>query len=129
MIFQKGGLARSPLGKIHASANTKGALWGATAIAKELDPGMRMKSAHGALTVSGGTLVIDLHTTLDSAKAAAEAVAKANAQIAQVAAGPVTDAVKTMLQQVSVKATGAEVSVRASVPEAEVLGLLSMLGP
>jgi hypothetical protein len=34
-----------------------------------------------------------------------------------------------MLQQVSVKAAGPEVSVKASVPESEVLGLLSMLGP
>lgn len=128
-IGGKGGLAKSPLARIVTSANTKGALWGASAIPKELDPGMRMKSAHGALTVSGGNLVIELHTTLDSAKAAAEAVAKASAQIAQVAAGPVPAAVKTMLQQVSVKATGPEVSVKASVPESEVLGLLSMLGP
>lgn len=128
-IGQKGGLARSPLAKIHGKTNTKGALWGASAIGKELDPGMRMKSAHGALTVSGGELVIELRTTLDSAKAAADAVAKANAQIAQVSAAPMSAAVKTMLQQVSVKAAGPEISIRASVPEGEVLGLLSMLGP
>jgi hypothetical protein len=128
-IGGKGGLAKSPLAKIHTAANTKGALWGATSIEKELDPGMRMKSAHGALTVAGGNLVIDLHTTLDSPKAAADAVAKARDQISKVAAGPVPSAVKTMLQQVSIKAAGAEISISASVPEAEVLGMLSLLGP
>ncbi len=129
-IVQKGGLAKSPLGKLVASASTKSALWGASAIAKDLDPGLRMKSAHGALTVAGGNLVIDLHTTLDSAKAATDAVAKANAQIAQVAAaGQLPPNVKTMLQQVSVKANGSDVSIRATVPESELLGLLSMLGP
>jgi hypothetical protein len=129
-IGQKGGLARSPLAKIHGRANTRGALWGASAIAKELDPGLNMKSAHGALMLSGGNLVIDLHTTLDSAKAAAGAVAKANAQIAAVAGTAQVPAnVKAMLQGVSVKASGADIAVRASVPEAELLGVLSMLGP
>lgn len=129
-VGQKGGLARSPLGKLHGRANTKGALWGASAIAKELEPGLHMKSAYGALTVAGGNLVIALHATLDSAKAAADAVAKANAQIAAVAGTAQVPAnVKTMLQGVSVKASGAEVAVRASVPEAELLGILSMLGP
>ena len=129
-IGQKGGLARSPLGKIHASANTKGVLWGASAIAKELDPGLRMKSAHGALTMAGGNLVVDLHTTLDTAKAAADAVAKANAQIAQVAGtGQVPPSIKTMLQQISIKASGPVISIKAAIPEAELVGLLSLIGP
>ena len=129
-IGQKGGLARSPLAKIHASANTKGALWVASAIAKEIDPGLRMKSAHGALTMAGGNLAIDLHTMLDSAKAATAAVARANTQIAQVAGtGQLSPGVKAMLQQISVKSSGPEVSIQATVPEAEVLGLLSLFGP
>lgn len=129
-IGQKGGLAKSPLAKLHASANTKGALWGASAIAKELEPSVRMKSAHGALTVGGGNLVIDLHTTLESAKMATDAAAKANAQIAQMSATVQVPAnVKAMLQQVSVKATGADVAVKATVPESEVLGLLSAFVP
>jgi hypothetical protein len=127
-IGQKGGLAKSPLAKIYASANTRGALWGASAIAKDLDPGVHMKSAYGALTIAGGNLAIDLHTTLDSAKAATDAAAKATTQIAQVA-GTAPPAVKTMLQQISVKSSGAEVAVKASVPEAELLGLLSLIGP
>jgi hypothetical protein len=129
-IGGKGGLARSPIGKLHARANTRGAVWGASAIAKELDPGLRMKSAHGALTIASGHLAIELHTTLDSAKAAADAVAKANAQIAQVAGtGQVPPNVKTMLQQVSVKSSGSEITIKATVPESELLGLLSLIGP
>lgn len=129
-IGQKGGLARSPVAKVYASANTKGAVWGASAIAKDLDPGVNMKSAYGALTLAGGNLVIDLHTTLDSAKVATDAVAKANAQIAQVAgSGQLPQGIQTVLKQVSVKSTGPDVVVKATVPETEVLSILSMVGP
>jgi hypothetical protein len=127
-VGQKGGLGKSPLAKIHGGANTKAALWGASGIAKELEPGVRMKSAHGALSVAGGSLGLDLYTMLDSAKAASDAVAKANAQIAQVS-GSAPPSVKTLLQGVSVKSNGPEVTVKASIQEAEVLGLLSMFGP
>jgi hypothetical protein len=129
-IGKKGGLARSPLAKLHASANTKGVVWGASAIAKELDPGLRMKSAHGALTMAGKNLVLDLSTTLDSAKAAADAVVKANAQIALVVGtGQLPPTVKTMLQQVSIKSSGPVISIKATVAETELLGLLTMIGP
>src|SRR6185436_19764842 len=43
-IGQKGGLAKSPLAKIYPSANTKGAVWGASAVPKDLEPGVHMKS-------------------------------------------------------------------------------------
>ena len=129
-VGQKGGLAKSPVAKLAASANTKGAMWGASSVAKELDQGMRMKTAYGALTVAGGNLAIDLHTTLDSAKAAADAVAKANAQIAQLSGtSGISPGIKTMLQQVSVKAAGPDVTVKASVSEKELLGILPMLAP
>jgi hypothetical protein len=129
-IGQKGGLARSPVAKVYASANTKGAVWGASAIAKELESGVNMKTAYGALTLAGGNLVIDLHTTLDNAKVATDAVAKANAQIAQVAgSGQLPPGIQTVLKQVSVKSSGPDVVVKATVPESEVLNLLSMVGP
>lgn len=129
-VGQKGGLAKSPVGKLAAAANTKGAVWGASSVAKELDPGMNMKSAHGALTVASGNLAIDLHTTLDSAKAAADAVAKVNAQIAQLTGtGGLTPGLKTMLQQISVKATGPDVTVKASVAEKELMSFLPMIAP
>lgn len=127
-VGQKGGLAKSPLAKLYPNANTKGALWGVSAIAKELDADTKMKSAHGALTVAGGNLSISMSLVLDSAKAAADAVARANKQIAEVMGSPGPDAVKTMLKSVAVKAQGAELSVRASVPEGDVLGLISMFG-
>jgi hypothetical protein len=129
-IGQKGGFARSPVAKLSASANTRSAVWGASAIAKDLEPGVHMKTAYGALTVANGNLAIELHTTLDNAKVAADAVAKANAQVAQVAgAGQLPPGLKTMLQQITIKASGADVTVKASVPEAELAGLLSMFGP
>ncbi|HWU88353.1 MAG TPA: hypothetical protein VN253_13800 [Kofleriaceae bacterium] len=128
-IGQKGGFARSPVSKLLAGASSKGAVWGASSQAKQLDPGINMKGAHGALTMAGGNLGIELHVTLDSAKAAADAVAKANAQIAQVAAGNLPPNVQAMLKQISVKAAGAEVTIKATVPESEVLGLMSMIGP
>lgn len=126
---QKGALARSPVGKLLASANTRGTVWGASSQAKQLDPGINMKGAYGALTMAGGNLVIDLHVTMDSAKAATEAAAKATTQIAQVSAGKAPPNVQAMLKQVSVKAVGAEVAIKATVPESELLGLMSMVGP
>ncbi len=129
-IGQKGALARSPIGKLAGSASTRAALWGASAIAKELEPTVRMKSAHGALTLTGGSLVLDLHTTLESPKMAADAVDRANKQIAQVAGdGQTAPNVKAMLQQVTVKAAGPVVSIRATVPEAELMSLLPLLLP
>jgi hypothetical protein len=129
-VGQKGGLAKSPVGKLAAAANTKGAVWGASSVVKELEPGMKMKSAYGALTIAGGNLTIDLHPTLDSAKAATDAVAKANAQIAQLSGtGGLTPGLKTMLQQISVKATGPDVTVKASVAEKELMSFLPMLVP
>lgn len=128
-IGQKGGLARSPIAKLYGSANTKGAIWAVSAITKELEPGAKMKSAHGALTMGGGTLGLDLHTTLDSAKAATDAVAKANAQISQMTgSGQLPPNIQTMLKQVSVKSVGAEVTVKASVAESDLLSLLSLIG-
>jgi hypothetical protein len=127
-VGQKGGLARSPVAKLAASANTRGALWGASAIAKDLDPGVHMKTAYGALTIAGTNLALDLHTALDNAKMAADAVAKATAQIAKVAGDPQLPAgVKTMLQQISVKAAGADVAIKASIPESELLNLLALV--
>jgi hypothetical protein len=129
-VGQKGGLAKSPVAKLHGSANTKGAVWGVSSLTKELEPGVKMKSAYGALTVAGGTLGLDLHTTLDSAKAATDAVAKANAQITQMSSGgQLPPNVKALLQQVSVKSAGPDVAVKASVPEADLLGLLSLMNP
>jgi len=129
-IGQKGGFGKSPVAKLAGSANTKGALWGVSSLTKELDPGMKMKSAYGALTVNGGTLAVDLHATLDSAKAATDAVAKANAQIVQVTSGGDMPAnVKTILQGVSVKSAGPDVTVKASAPEAELLSLLMLMNP
>jgi hypothetical protein len=128
-IGQKGALARSPVGKLLAAANTKGTVWGASSLTKQLDAGINMKGAHGALTVAGGNLALEMHVMLDSAKAATEAVAKANAQIAQVQAGKLPPNVAAMLKQVSVKATGPEVTIKATVPENEVLSLMSLAMP
>ena len=129
-IGQKGALAKSPVAKLHGTANTKGAIWGVSSIVKELEPGVKMKTAYGALTMTGGNLGLDLHTTLDSAKAATDAVTKANTQIAQVTSSAQLPAnIKTMLKQVSVKSAGPDVTVKASVPEADLLGLLSLMGP
>jgi len=128
-IGQKGGLAKAPVAKIYGNANTKGAIWGASSISTELEPGMRMKSAHGALTVAGGNLTIDLRTTLDSAKSATDAAAKATKQVAEVVSGAnLPQNAKTMLQQISIKATGPEVAVKVSVPESEVFNIISQLG-
>ncbi|HWO23662.1 MAG TPA: hypothetical protein VNO30_33200 [Kofleriaceae bacterium] len=127
-VGQKGGVAKSPVGKLAASANTKGAIWGASSVSKELEPGMKMKSAYGALTVAGGNLTIDLHPTLDSAKAAADAVSKANGELTKLAAdGSLPAGAKTMLQQISVKATGPDVTVKATIAESDLLSLLPLL--
>jgi len=79
--------------------------------------------------VAGGNLALDLHMTLDGAKAATDAAAKANAQITQAASAALSPSVKMMLQQISIKAVGPEVAVKATVPESEVLGLFSLFGP
>jgi hypothetical protein len=128
-VGQKGALAKAPVGKLLASVNTKGTMWGASSQSKQLDAGINMKGAHGALTMAGGNLALEVHVTLDSAKAAADAVAKANAQIAQVSSGKLPANVQAMLKQISVKAAGPEVTIKATVPENEVLGLMSLIGP
>lgn len=127
-IGGKGALGKTALGKTLASANTKAALWGATTSAKELDPGVNMKGGHGALTIAGGTLAIDLRVTLDSAKAATDAAAKATAELAKAVKGPdLPDGVKTIVKQTSIKAIGAEVAVKTSVAESAVMPLITSM--
>jgi hypothetical protein len=128
---QKGALAKGSLGKLLAAVNTKATLWGASSASKELDPGVNMKGAHGALTAAGGKLALDLRVILENAKQASDAVAKATAGISQAAsAGALAPNIKAMLQQISVKAAGPEVSVKVSVPEADLIALVgSFLGP
>jgi hypothetical protein len=128
-VGQKGGVAKSPVSKLVAAANTKGTVWGASSQTKQLEQGIMMKGAHGALSMASGNLGLDLHVMLDSAKAATDAVARANKQLADVSAGNVPPKVQAMLKQVSVKAAGPEVTIKASVPENELMSLLMLMGP
>ena len=128
-VGQKGGVARSPVSKLVAAANTKATVWGASSQTKQLEQGITMKGAHGALSMASGNLGLELHVMLDNAKAATEAVARANKQLADVSAGNVPPKVQAMLKQVSVKAAGPEVTIKASVPETELLSLMMLMGP
>ncbi|MGN6108643.1 MAG: hypothetical protein ACTHU0_26290 [Kofleriaceae bacterium] len=123
---QKGALARTAVGKLLGGVDTRAALWGASSVPKELE-GIQMKRGYGSFKVGSGTLTSDLHVGLGSADAATEAVTKANEQLAQVLSSPLPPNIKSMLQSVKVTSAGADVSIRATVPEKDLLAVLSAL--
>lgn len=124
----KGALARAPVSKSLAAANTKAAVWAATASEKELDPGVTMKGGHAALTFGGGNLAIDLRVGFNNSKAASDAATKATSGLAAaMTAGNIPESAKTIAKQVSIKANGAEVAVKTSIAESAVMPLISTL--
>lgn len=127
-IGGKGAFGKTAAGKHAASANTKAALWGATSNSTEPEPGMKIKGGHGALTITGGNLTIDLRAMLDSPKAATDAAAKATADLAKAVKGSdLPDAVKAIAKQTSIKAVGAELAMKTTVAENAVMPLITQL--
>jgi len=124
-IGGKGALARSPVGKAVAKVNTRAAMWGASAVPKQLDD-VAMKAGYGALTLTKGTLGLDLHVVVESAKTAAGIAAKAKAELQRVGAAADTE-LATVVKQIAVTSSGAEVVVRGKLAEQDVMTLLGAL--
>ncbi|HTJ41273.1 MAG TPA: hypothetical protein VL463_04230 [Kofleriaceae bacterium] len=123
----KGGIDKDKALKTALGAvNTDAAMWGAGNKTQDLpDIKAKMTGLYGSADVKSGTISAEIHAVLDSAKAATDAAAQANTQLAQVKkSGGLPPAFSGLINSVAVKSSGAEVVVTASIAEKDVMGLL-----
>lgn len=122
----KGALAASDIGKNLARVNTQAAVWGAAADTRELQPGTTAKATYGAVTYAKGQLSADIHAVMEDAAQAGSASMKANQQLNLAkAAGQVPAEIAPVIQAITISADHAEVRIKTSVPEKDVLGVIS----
>ncbi len=114
-----------------ANVNTSSAVWLAVNKAQDLpDINAKMTQVYGNADFSAGNIAATGHVVLDSSKAATDAAAQGNQQIAAMKkAGSVPPAFSGVLNTATIKSSGPEVVVSASMAEKDVLALLgSFLG-
>lgn len=125
----KGAFARSDVGKALARVNTAAAMWGASAEARELQPGMTAKGAYGAVTYARGQLSADVHLVMEDAGQAGAASMMANQQLNQInllkITGQVPPEIVAVVQGMTVSTDNDEVRVKANVAEKDVLGAIA----
>ena len=125
----KGAFAKGTLGTLAAKANSSSAGWGAASVGKTIEPGMDVKSGYGWVTLSGGTIGAEVHATMSDAKAATDTATKANSQItAMKGQKGMPPAIGGLLGGVKISSSGAEVVVKATAKEADLLSLAQMAG-
>lgn len=126
-IGAKGGLAKSPIGKVLTKVDTRAGVWAVTANEQDID-GMKMKIGYGSLNSLKGSLIADLHIVVANAADAKSIADKAQTELAAKAADPALAAnLQTMLKGVSVKSAGPEVLVKATMIEKDLLSLAGAL--
>lgn len=122
----KGTLAKSDVSKALAKVNTAAAMWGAGTGTKELQPGMTAKGGYGAVTYAKGQLSADLHAVMENAGQAGSASMTANQQLSLIkSTGQVPAEIAPVIQAITISADNAEVRIKASVAEKDVLGALT----
>lgn len=125
----KNGLAKGVAGKSAGKVNTKAALWLVSSVKREIE-GTTVKVAHGSLGM-GKVLTIDIKLAMATAAEATKIVEKGNSEIQKlVASGSLTAEVAEMMKKVTVTAKGAEVAIKGTTSEAELMQLAgSMMSP
>ena len=112
-----------------ASVKTDAALWGVGNKQQNLDEiGAKMLLGYGSADVKSGTIGAEIHIVVDSAKAAADAATKANAELAQAKkSGQVPAMFSSLLNSVKVSSSGSEIVMSASIAEKDLLTLIQMV--
>lgn len=120
-------LTKGGAGGIASKINTASAMWAVMNVPQDVD-GTKMTAGYGALSTTKGTFGADLHLVFESTASAKATADKASQELKTMATGKQLDAkLATILKQIIVTATGSEVVVKASIPEADVLGLAGSL--
>jgi hypothetical protein len=125
----KGALTKSPAGKALGKVNTAAPLWGVVDGDKELEPGMTVKRAYGAVSVGKAKLDVDFHAVMASPADATSLVTKLNQQMTEMnkSGGGGPPAIVEMVKATKVSAVNDEVVARSSVAEQDLLSALSMM--
>lgn len=113
-----------------ASVKTDATVWGVANKQQDLaDIHAKMMLGYGSADVKSGVIGAEIHLVVDSAKAATDAAAQANTQLAQVKkSGGIPPAFSGLLSSVKVTSSGSEIVMSASIAEKDLLGLLQMMG-
>ena len=120
-------LGKAPVGKYLGKVDPRTALWAVSAVPQELE-GTRMTAGYGSLATTKGSLMPDLHVVMTSAADATATADKANQELATMASGSgLADNLKQLLQQIRVSAVGAEVVVKATIAERDLLAIAGAL--
>lgn len=126
-IGQKGAFARSTVPAQLSKVDTKAAAWGALALDRPLvDDYLQIVSAHGAVTLSKGTIAGSLRGTFVNAKVARDTHAEIQKDFAKELNRKRTpDPVKRVIKAIGASVKGAEVALTGSVTEADLLGAMT----
>ena len=122
----KGALAKADLGKTLAKVNTGAAVWGAGESGKDIQPGVTLARAFGAVAIAGGGLTADVHAVLATPAMAQTVVTVLQAQVDAAKQSTLPAPIPTVLGGVSVAATGEEVVVKVSATDKDATSLLGM---
>jgi hypothetical protein len=124
-----GAFAKGTLGKLLAKANASAAIFGGSVEAKQMkDTGLDIKTAFGWMTLTSGTVGVELHGEFTDAKAATKMVDDANKQIAEFKKNPPMPALVGLMKNMTLVANGTEAVLKASAKEDELLQIATMLG-
>lgn len=122
-IGGKGAFARSPAGKLASRVRASDAMWAVSGARKDLPGGLDLRGGHGALRFAGSNATAELRLVLPSEKDARGTVQRANSELGSAAAG--LDAnLAAVLKQVQLSSQGPEVTVKATIPQAQLLELI-----
>ena len=106
--------------------NAGAAMWVVAMEKTTISPTATSKGGYGSLDLAGGTLTLDGHMVLSSAKEASAAAVELNKQLAGMSGNMPPDVAK-MMKSVKIAASGDEIVAKASVAEKDLLNLMGML--
>jgi len=121
-----GGFAKSAIAKLVGTTKTSSAVWLSTTKSNDLDAGQRMVGAFGNADLAAGKINVNAHLTLQDAKAAADAVAKANKQLVDAKQNPPMPALAPIIDGIKLSAAGSDMVVSVSLGEDQVMMLVGM---
>lgn len=129
LALTAGGIAKDSIGAQVAKLNTSAALWGVVNKSQDIpDLKGKMTSAYGTLDLKGGNLAADVHLVLDSAKTATDAAAMGKQQLDGIKkSGQVPKQFESLLNSITLKASGSELVCDGQASEADLASLMGML--
>lgn len=125
---QQGALAKAPVMAHLSKVDTKAIAWGAFAFPKPIDNDLKVLTGSGTATLKAGKIAIALRGTFDSAQTATATVAQMKKDIAREMKSKSTPApAKKILRAIALTPAGADVTLKATATEADVLSLFQAM--